>query len=344
VVERPYEKRRRRGANQRPPDAAEPQRYYEIVETKLRTAIKSGLLKHGTVLYEATVADLFGVSRPPVKRALQMLQDSNLIHRLNRRGYIVGPTGTGLEPIRTNLHRLPLDIIEPLGSGILRASWQRIYDQVEEEILACCPFGTYQVSEAVLCEHYKVSRTVIRDVLNRMHGGGLIEKDRWSHWIAGPLSARHLDEHFGMRKILEPAALIVASETLTPQFLKERRDRLDSDSPDLGPQELDRLERDLHWDCVLAIKNRRLVDAINQNHLPFSVNRQFAAKICSIQAEPIRSEHRLVFDCLLLKSPTAAAAALEKHITAAASRTRSRLKVLSILKDVPVAPYLVRAS
>jgi DNA-binding GntR family transcriptional regulator len=115
-------------------------------------------------------------------------------------------------------------------------------------------------------------------------------------------------------------------------------------SPDLGPQELDRLERDLHWDCVLAIKNRRLVDAINQNHLPFSVNRQFAAKICHIQAEPIRSEHRLVFDCLLLKSPTAAAAALEKHITAAASRTRSRLKVLSILKDVPVAPYLVRSS
>ena len=137
MVQRSYEKRRRRGANQRPPDAAEPQRYYEIVETKLRTAIKSGLLKQGTVLYEATVADLFGVSRPPVKRALQMLQDSNLIHRLNRRGYIVGPAGTGLKPIRTNLHRLSLDIVKPLGSGILRASWQRIYDQVEEEILAC---------------------------------------------------------------------------------------------------------------------------------------------------------------------------------------------------------------
>src|SRR5258708_18843907 len=197
-----------------------------------------------------------------------MFQASNLYHRLNRRGYIVGPTGTGLEPIRTNLHRLPLDIIEPLGRGILRASWQRIYDQVEEEILACCPFGTYQVSEAVLCEHYKVSRTVIRDVLNRMHGGGLIEKDRWSHWIAGPLSARHLDEHFGMRKILEPAPLIVASETLTPQFLKERRDRLDSGSPDLGLQELYRLELDLLWDSELPIKTPRLSHTLIQNNLP----------------------------------------------------------------------------
>jgi DNA-binding GntR family transcriptional regulator len=148
-----------------------------------------------------------------------------------------------------------------------------------------------------------------------------------------------------MRKILEPAALIAASATLTPEFIMQRRERLDSSSSaDLSEPELDHLERDLHWDCVLAIKNRRLIDAIEQNHLSFFINRQFAAKICPIQAEPVRAEHRLVFECLLLKTPVAAAAALEKHIVAAASRTRSRLKVLSILKDVQVAPYLARSS
>jgi DNA-binding GntR family transcriptional regulator len=344
VVKSLPQKRRRRPANERPVDFEEPQRYYEIVETKLGSAIRSGLLRAGTVLYEAAVADLFGVSRPPVKRALQMLEEANLIHRLNRRGYIVGPSGTSLQPIRTNLHRLSLNIMEPLGNGALRASWQRIYEAVEEEILSCSPFGTFQISEAILCDHYNVSRTVIRDVLNRIHGRGLIEKDRWSHWIAGPLSARRLDEHFAMRKILEPAALIAASGTLTPEFIMQRRDRLDSSSQDLSESELDRLERDLHWDCVLAIKNRRLIDAIEQNHLSFFINRQFAAKICPIQAEPLRAEHRLVFECLLLKTPVAAAAALEKHIVAAASRTRSRLKVLSILKDVQVAPYLARSS
>jgi DNA-binding GntR family transcriptional regulator len=344
VVKSLAQKRRRRPANERPLGFEEPQRYYEIVETKLRSAIRSGLIRAGTVLYEAAVADLFGMSRPPVKRALQMLEDADLIHRLNRRGYIVGPSGTTLQPIRTNLHRLSLNIIEPLGTGALRASWQRIYEAVEEEILSCSPFGTFQISEAILCDHYNVSRTVIRDVLNRIHGRGLIEKDRWSHWIAGPLSARRLDEHFAMRKILEPAALIAASGTLTPEFVMQRRDRLDSSSQDLSESELDHLERDLHWDCVLAIKNRRLIDAIEQNHLSFFINRQFAAKICLIQADPIRAEHRLVFECLLLKTPVAAAAALEKHIVAAASRTRSRLKVLSILKDVQVAPYLARSS
>jgi DNA-binding GntR family transcriptional regulator len=344
VVKSLPQKRRRRPANERPVDFEEPQRYYEIVETKLGSAIRSGLLRAGTVLYEAAVADLFGVSRPPVKRALQMLEEANLIHRLNQRGYIVGPSGNSLQPIRTNLHRLSLNIMEPLGNGALRASWQRIYEAVEEEILSCSPFGTFQISEAILCDHYNVSRTVIRDVLNRIHGRGLIEKDRWSHWIAGPLSARRLDEHFAMRKILEPAALIAASGTLTPEFIMQRRDRLDSSSQDLSESELDHLERDLHWDCVLAIKNRRLIDAIEQNHLSFFINRQFAAKICPIQAEPLRAEHRLVFECLLLKTPVAAAAALEKHIVAAASRTRSRLKVLSILKDVQVAPYLARSS
>jgi DNA-binding GntR family transcriptional regulator len=345
VVKTRPQKRRRRPTNERSVDFEEPQRYYEIVEAKLRSAIRSELLRAGTVLYEAAVADLFGVSRPPVKRALQMLEEANLIHRLNRRGYIVGPSGTTLQPIRTNLHRLSLNIMEPLGNGALRASWQRIYEAVEEEILSCSPFGTFQISEAILCDHYNVSRTVIRDVLNRIHGRGLIEKDRWSHWIAGPLSAQRLDEHFAMRKILEPAALIAASETLTAEFIMQRRERLDSScSPDLSESELDHLERELHWDCVLAIKNRRLIDAIEQNHLSFFINRQFAAKICPIQAEPVRAEHRLVFECLLLKTPVAAAAALEKHIVAAASRTRSRLKVLSILKDVQVAPYLSRSS
>jgi hypothetical protein len=87
-----------------------------------------------------------------------------------------------------------------------------------------------------------------------------------------------------------------------------------------------------------------LIEAINQNHLPFFINQQFAARIHPIGWDALRSEHRLVFNCLLLKAPDAAAAALEKHITASAVRTRSRLKVLSILKDVQVAPYLIRTS
>ena len=41
-----------------------------------------------------------------------------------------------------------------------------------------------------VCSHFDVRRTVVRDVLNRLNHDGLIEKDRWSHWTAGPLTSR----------------------------------------------------------------------------------------------------------------------------------------------------------
>lgn len=332
-------------SNLQEPEIGEPQRYYEIVYEELRNNIQRGLLQSGTVLYEAAVAKFFGVSRPPVKRALVMLEQANLIYRLNRRGFVVGTSEMNLRPTRANLHRLPLEIAYAIGNGALRASWQRIYDEVEQEVLSCSPFGSFQISETMLCEHYAVSRTVIRDVLSRMHGRRLIEKDRWSHWVAGPLSVRLLDEHFAMRRILEPAALFSACETLSKEYIAERLERLDSNATlALTKEALVGLEKDLHTDCVLNIRNRRLIEAINQNHLPFFINQQFAARIHPIGLDALRSEHRLVYNCLLLKAPDAAAAALEKHITASAVRTRSRLKVLSILKDVQVAPYLIRTS
>ena len=58
-----------------------------------------------------------------------------------------------------------------------------------------------------MCEHFEVSRTVVRDVLGRLNHDGLIEKDRWSHWTAGPLTARDVQESYEMRRLLEPAAL-----------------------------------------------------------------------------------------------------------------------------------------
>ncbi len=81
-------------------------------------------------------------------------------------------------PARTNLHRLALDLPEALGKNLGQASWERIFEAVEAEVLNCIPFGTFQVSEAVIGDYFDVSRTVVRDVLSRMDSRGLISKDR----------------------------------------------------------------------------------------------------------------------------------------------------------------------
>ena len=75
-------------------------------------------------------------------------------------------------------------------------------------VVACRPFGAYKISESVMCSHFDVSYTVVCDVLNRLNHDGLIEKDRWWHSTAGPLTSRDVKEHFEVRALLEPAACV----------------------------------------------------------------------------------------------------------------------------------------
>ena len=188
--------------------------YYEIVRDELSRNIRNGRLSLGVVLLEGPIATLLGVSRGPVKRALELLAGDGLIHRFEGRGYLVGPSGAKHPPKRVNLLTMDLDVSGEIQAYAQRATWQRIYGEVAESVVDCTPFGTYKISEAAMCEHFDVSRTVVRDVLARLNHDGLIEKDRWSHWTAGPLTARDVNEHFEMRRILEPTALAIAAPHL----------------------------------------------------------------------------------------------------------------------------------
>ncbi len=318
--------------------------YYEIVRDELRHNIDAGFLPPGTILYEAAVADRFGVSRPPVRRALELLAEEGRIRRATGRGFIVG-TGPSLLPRRRNLHVLRLDLSARLGGETARAAWQHIYDETEAAILACTPFGTYQISEAALGAHFSVSRTVVRDVLVRMHSRGLIEKDRRSHWIAGPLSARMLDDCHELRILLEPGALARALSQLDRAELVAMRERLRTvlEKPDTAdPPLIGTLETDLHQDCIRPVRNKHLVEAVRQAQVSLVIDRLFATYIGVHDLSDMLREHALVFDHLLLGDARGAAAALEHHLNAAHLRTRARLKVLSMFSEPEIAPYLSR--
>src|SRR5262245_39384290 len=86
------------------------QHYYEIVRDELRRNIDLGHLPGGTVLFVAAVADRLGVSRPPVRRALELLTRDGVVRRASGRGFVVA-NGARPEPSkRVNLHALALDI------------------------------------------------------------------------------------------------------------------------------------------------------------------------------------------------------------------------------------------
>jgi len=321
------------------------QHYYQIIRDELRHNIVSGHLPTGTLLFEAAVADRLGVSRPPVRRALELLASEDIVHRAAGRGFVVGRAGRATMSERRNLHALSLELSDRLRGANGRASWEGIYDEVEANVLACSPFGMFQISEAALGHHFRVSRTVVRDVLNRMHGRNLIGKDRRSHWIAGPLGARMLDDHHELRSALEPRALASALPTLDRQVLSAMRERVRAavaaPEPPL-PVEVDAIEADLHISCLRGLRNRRLFEAVRQTQIALVINRLFGLYLGVHDETEMLLEHRLVFDHLGLGDAAGAAAALAHHLNADHARARARLKVLSMFGDPEIAPYLIR--
>ena len=66
---------------------------YERQLRILRRSIEKGLLGEGLVLLEGPLAQIFGSSRMPTRRALSQLLELGLVHRFEGRGYAVGREG-----------------------------------------------------------------------------------------------------------------------------------------------------------------------------------------------------------------------------------------------------------
>ena len=305
--------------------------YYEIVRDELARNITAGKLWSGVVLLEGPIATRLGVSRGPVKRALELLAEEGLVRRFGGRGYLVGGPADVAKPHRVNLATLDLEVSGDIQDYAQRAAWQKIYRDVAQSVVACTPFGAYQISESAMCSHFEVSRTVVRDVLARLNHDGLIEKDRWSHWTAGPLTARDVSEHYELRRLLEPAALRLAARFLRRDDLEALRVRLDAERVAASPESLEALERDLHEVCLAPVSNRRLVAAIRQSRSPEIINRLFVEHFGLQDRAAALDEHERVLAHLLRGDADRAAEALERRLELAMARTRARLKVLSVL-------------
>lgn len=319
--------------------------YYEVVRKTLERNIRDRVLPDGTRLYVAALADRLGISRSPVKRALEMLEQSGMVRRTDGQGWVVGTQQEN--GARTNLHLLQLALPQSGSTLPVKPGWERITQTLATEVTRCIPFGSWRISESELCTRFAVSRTVIREVLARLHERGLIGKNRSSHWTAGPLSAQMLNETHDLRRLVEPLALRRAAHSLDNRKLAAMRDRVEAAlaAPDTPtPEQMDVIENDLHFECVASQTSNQIRNALERLRISMIVNQQFTRHVARHQESTALTEHRLVLDHLIAGDPEGAAAALTFHLDADHLRTRDRLKVLSIfsVEDDDVPPYLTR--
>ncbi len=90
----------------------------DVLVQRLQTIITSGEVKPGERLIEERLAERFGVSRPPLREALRILERDGLVQSLVRRGYRVVPMTADdvreIYSLRFALERMALDLGIPV--------------------------------------------------------------------------------------------------------------------------------------------------------------------------------------------------------------------------------------
>ena len=319
------------------PFAQEPR--YELITRVLRRNIQRGGLPEGLVLLEGPIAAVMQTSRVPVQAALRHLMAEGLVHRFEGRGYLVGPEGRGIAPLRRDISEFTLDIPEAVDDALqTRGTWRHVYEEVEEQVASCQIFGEFRIVETELSDYLGVSRTVARDVLARLQERGLIRKSPASHWIAGPLTARTIREKLELRGIIEPAALRMSAPFIRYADVEHLLEKIDSGAT-LSSESLSDALVEL---CISQAPNTTLVEMIRSNRLLLSSVNRALTSLGLPNDEAAIDQYRTLFDLIARHPIDSAAEYLRDHVEIIARRNLARMKIVAVISETGAfASYLV---
>lgn len=324
----------------------EPRRPYQVVLEALEAVLRNAAPEHPLRVSIGPIAAHFSLSRPPVARALAILVDRGLIAPDSAGKFRRAPLrncDADLPPInlRDLLGTISDDVLNDARS---RATGSRIYQEVEDIILAVLPYGSFRLTESLLASHYGVSRSITNEVLSRLHSRGFIERGPSGRWQVQQITRRSLTNVYEVRQLLEPDALTRAAPHISADFICEalaRVDNAEAQQARLTPEELDQIEEDLHGRCLAPCGNELLLSMIRNlqvvqvtaTHLP---NQSLAGQ----QRTDYLREHRVIYNALLYDAPQMAAEALVLHLRLSLNRAANWLEAAQLLPAPPIPRYL----
>ncbi len=187
-------------------------------------------------------------------------------------------------------------------------------------ILEAIDVGVYRpgdrLVESELAERFGVSRTPIREALQRLETQSLLTRDGRSLIVAS-LDHSQLSELYIVRAELEGLAARLAARHATPEEVAVLRDMVEEDMSILNqPDQLSRANRRFHKQIHLASHNRYLVQQLDLVHrsMALMATTTLAAEG---RGEKALAEHAAIVDAIAARDEDAAAEALRAHISVA---------------------------
>lgn len=170
--------------------------------------------------------------------------------------------------------------------------------------------------ESDLAERFGMSRTPVREALQRLETQSLLERDGRSLIVAA-LDHNQMSELYAVRRELEALAARLAARHATDEEVRVLREMVAEDDALVDdPQALSRANRRFHEQIHLASHNRYLVQQLKLVHrtMALMATTSLAAEG---RGELAQKEHRAIVEAIARRNEDAAAAALREHISAA---------------------------
>jgi DNA-binding GntR family transcriptional regulator len=178
--------------------------------------------------------------------------------------------------------------------------------------------------ESELAERFGVSRTPVREALQRLETQAMLTRDGRSLFVAS-LDHNELAELYAVRAELEGLAARLAAQHATPEEIAVLRGMVAEDRALLGdPPAMSRANRRFHRQIHLASHNRFLVQQLELVHrsMALMAKTTLAAEGRDIDA---LAEHGRIVDAIAARDGEGACAALRSHISRA-YETRLRIE------------------
>lgn len=192
----------------------------------------------------------------------------------------------------------------------------RVYNQLRAAIIdgRMTP-GTTLLQEQ-LAEQMGVSRTPIRDALDRLTSEGLVTRSLGGRVSVAELSFQELREKYAVRRVLEGLALRLAAERLDTsrlenlrRYLREMREAVEQNAP----LTVTEIGCDFHDTIIASCGNEFLIQTLQSLNDSIRRYRRVAANIPGRAEETLR-EHEQVFTALQSGDIQAADQLIQEHI------------------------------
>lgn len=259
----------------------------------------------GHRLTEQALCDELDVSRSPVRKALQYLQEAGAVTSEPNRGFQVAKMPSELGELDFAPNPASEEVM------YMRIANDRINGLIADEIV-----------ENDLMERYGLARLQVQRILNRMARESMIDRKPGRGWMFRPLlnNVTSHRESYRFRMIIEPAAILEPGYQVDVAELekcrREQQELLQGGIERCTPTELFRAGVHFHETVVAGAHNRFLLDSLRTlNQMRRVV--EYGTRLDRARLHRQCEEHLVMIDLLVAGERMEASQYLRQHLNTA---------------------------